>query len=148
MHSPDRIEPGLVLKYSYLWAEAAQDGRDEGSKDRPAVVVLAREMVADTLIVTVAAITHSPPRGTQDSVRLSDVVKARLGLDADASWVVTDELNSFVWPGHDLRPLGPRYAQKADDCYFGYVPNSVLQAVIRSIARNRDLRRMQAVKRS
>ncbi|WP_442880167.1 type II toxin-antitoxin system PemK/MazF family toxin [Aurantimonas sp. A2-1-M11] len=126
----------------------AQNGKEGGGKDRPAVVVLSREFVAETLIVTVAAITHSPPRGTQNSVEISTTVKQRLGLDADASWVVTDELNSFVWPGHDLRPLGPRYAARADDCYFGYVPNTVLQKVILSIAKNRSENWIRAVKRS
>ena len=30
-------------------------------------------------------------------------MKARLGLDADRSWVVLSEWNEFTWPGPDLR---------------------------------------------
>lgn len=87
MRLPDRIEPGLVLKYGYLWADEAEQGREEGEKDRPAVVVLKRELVRGTLIVTVAAITHSPPRAGQGAVEVSPVIKERLGLDEQASWV-------------------------------------------------------------
>jgi hypothetical protein len=32
--------PGLVIRYSYLWAREAEEGRDEGVKDRPCAIVL------------------------------------------------------------------------------------------------------------
>lgn len=37
-------EPGLVIRYAYLWDREAREGRDEGSKDRPCAIVL---VVAD-----------------------------------------------------------------------------------------------------
>jgi hypothetical protein len=32
-------------------------------------------------------------------------VKRHLGLDGERSWIVLDEINDFIWPGHDLRPV-------------------------------------------
>lgn len=147
MRLPDRIEPGLVLKYGYLWADEADQGREEGEKDRPAVVVLRRELVRGTLIVTVAAITHSPPRAGQGAVEVSPVVKERLGLDEQASWVVTDELNTFVWPGPDLRPIGKSHGPDSDNCYYGYIPNTLLRKITNGIGENRAEHRLRLVKR-
>ena len=32
-------------------------------------------------------------------------MKGHLGLDGERSWVVLDEVNDFIWPGFDLRPV-------------------------------------------
>jgi hypothetical protein len=57
------------------------------------------------IVVTVAAITHSLPARPQDASELPMDVKRRLRLDAQRSWVVCSELDRFVWPGPDLRPI-------------------------------------------
>ena len=36
-------EPGLVIRYSYLWHAGHRQGREEGVKDRPRAIVLAIE---------------------------------------------------------------------------------------------------------
>ena len=36
-----RSEPGLVIRYSYLWLSEYQAGQKEGAKDRPCAVILA-----------------------------------------------------------------------------------------------------------
>ena len=100
--------PGLVVRYAFLWSDEAAVGRVEGSKDRPAVIVLAQERRNDgAMIVTVAPITHRPADALR-AVEIPHKVKKHLGLDDDASFIVLDELNRFVWPGPDLRPLGRR----------------------------------------
>ena len=33
--------PGLVIRYSYLWADDAATGHEDGVKDRPSVIVMA-----------------------------------------------------------------------------------------------------------
>lgn len=45
--------PGLVIRYSYLWADEHRTGQEEGLKDRPCVIVVARHAVADRVLVTV-----------------------------------------------------------------------------------------------
>jgi hypothetical protein len=41
-----------------------------------------------------------------DAVEVPTVVKRDLGLDRERSWIVVTEVNSFLWPGPDVRPLG------------------------------------------
>jgi hypothetical protein len=52
--------------------------------------------------VGVVPITHTYPAR---AALLPPNLKRHLGLDADASWIVLDEANEFVWPGVDLRPI-------------------------------------------
>lgn len=105
--NPDPI-PGLVIRYAYLWGSERARGREEGSKYRPAVVVLA---VAATRHggreVTVAPITHRQPADPADAVAIPPDTAARLGLDADRSWILVTEVNQFAWPGPDVRPVAP-----------------------------------------
>lgn len=117
--------PGLVVCYSYLWWDEARQGREEGRKDRPCVVVLVVRAVGDETRVTVAPITHSPPTSLLEAVVLSAATKVRLGLDERPSWIVTNDLNSFSWPGVDLRPV--RRGTKR--CDFGVLPTSLLAEV-------------------
>lgn len=145
---PDDVYPGLVISYSYLWADEQQNGREEGIKDRPAVVVLSKNMKDGVLFVTVAAITHSPPRGEQGSIPVDPRIKERLKLDDDVSYVVTDELNTFVWPGPDLRPTAAGRGEPDASCVYGYIPQSLLTKIGLSIAEHRNQQRFRLVKRS
>ena len=61
MPLPDPV-PGLVLRYGYLWFDQHRRGQEEGSKDRPCVVVLAVQQDDGDTVVMVVPITHSPPR--------------------------------------------------------------------------------------
>jgi mRNA-degrading endonuclease toxin of MazEF toxin-antitoxin module len=107
MALPDPVA-GMVIRYSYLWSEDRRQGRDEGLKDRPCVVVLAVTREQDQIVVTVAPITHRPPQSDSGAIEIPANQKRRLGLDDEQSWIVTDELNKFDWPSPDLRPVDAR----------------------------------------
>jgi hypothetical protein len=96
--------PGLVLRYSYLWANDAALGCEEGHKDRPAAVVMViQPKGAAESRVFVLPITHSPLLpGTAALEIPADVCRAT-GLDAERSWIILSEFNEFLWPGFDLR---------------------------------------------
>ncbi len=97
--------PGLVIRYSYLWAREAAAGREEGVKDRPCAIILVVGHDADgSDIVRVLPITHAPPADPADGLEIPAATKLRLGLDPERSWIVLTEANDFVWPGPDLRP--------------------------------------------
>jgi hypothetical protein len=96
--------PGLVIRYSYLWASEHARGLEEGVKDRPCAVVLVSTDEAGDQVVTVLPISHAPPSDPRLAVEIPAAVKRRLGLDDDRSWVVVTEANRFTWPGPDLRP--------------------------------------------
>ena len=120
-------ELGLVISYSYLWHHEHNAGREEGIKDRPCVVVLAvRRPTPDVVTVRVAPITHSPPVDLRVAFALPAAVKQHLGLDAERSWVILDEVNEFAWPGYDLRPIG-----KSRDRYaYGFLPPRLFKALL------------------
>lgn len=98
-------QPGDVLSYAYLWAREADAGQEDGLKDRPSVVVLATQETGDRLRVLVAPVTHRPPERPEDAIELPPLVKRDLGLDRARSWIVTREVNSFRWPGPDVRVI-------------------------------------------
>ena len=129
-------EPGLVIRYSYLWQDEAEAGHEEGLKDRPCAIVLAAEIMKGDTVVYVLPITHSAPRNLDDAVELPQSTKMRLGLDDERSWVVVSEGNSFVWPGPDIRPLAGKSEKSAA---YGLLPKAVFDTV-----RNRFLARISA----
>src|SRR3954471_3508767 len=98
-------EPADVISYSYLWSREAAVGEESGRKDRPAVVVVARIEREAGILVLVAPITHTPPEKSTDAVEIPANAKQQLGLDRERSWIVVTELNRFIWPGPDIRPV-------------------------------------------
>jgi hypothetical protein len=96
--------PGLVIRYSYLWASEYARGQEEGVKDRPCAVVLTTADEAGDQVVTVLPISHTPPSNPLLAVEIPAAVKRRLKLDNERSWVILAEANRFTWPGPDLRP--------------------------------------------
>ena len=133
--------PGLVIRYAFLWSHEAEKGQVEGRKDRPAVIVIAQERRDDgAVIVTVAPITHKPAEANR-AIPVPPKVKRHLGLDEEASYIVLDELNRFVWPGPDLRPLS---RNKPGLFSYGILPHDLFRQVRDAAA---DLLRSRAAAR-
>ncbi len=129
-----------VISYVYLWSHEAAAGRDEGSKERPVVVVLATRERSHGLEVIVAPITTHPPQAGATAIEVPIRVRDLLGLGADRSWIVCDELNSFTWPGPDIRPIR---APGDPSPYFGKIPGRLYEEVrgrLAEVARERMLK--------
>lgn len=126
-----RPERGLVISYSYLWREEAEAGQPEGRKDRPCAIVLTSEVDNGEVIVTVAPITHAPPHRVDFAIEIPVEIKRGIGLDVERSWVVADEVNRFVWPGFDLRPV----AGKQGTFVYGLLPPRFFDRVIGALTR-------------
>jgi hypothetical protein len=118
--------PGLVLHYSYLWHEQHRKGWEEGTKDRPCVVVLAVTREDGDMVVTVAPVTHTPPRMAGEAVEIPVATKRRLGLDDGRSWIVVNEANRFRWPGPDLRSIPGKGVGQFD---YGVLPLGLFRQV-------------------
>lgn len=118
--------PGLVIRYSYLWADSATQGRDEGGKDRPAAVVLVVSEAGNTPRVYVLPITHTAPTGGVDALEIPQAVARKAGLDTARSWVVLSEFNEFVWPGFDLAHVPGR---KPATVAYGFLPPGFFAAM-------------------
>lgn len=104
-HWPDPV-PGLVIRYSYLWRREADQGREEGVKDRPCAIVAAVKNDPGGQTVYVLPITHSTPIDHSEAIELPQQTKLRLGLDGERSWVIISEANRFSWPGSIFMPRG------------------------------------------
>lgn len=112
-------EPGLVIRYSYLWLREHREGCDEGTKDRPCAIVLALFDGKEDQNVLVVPITHNPPEPGTQAIELPLTVKRHLGLDNARSWIVYSESNLFRWPGPDLRRV-PGYDDSS--VAYGFLP--------------------------
>ena len=137
--------PGLVIRYSYLWASEHARGQEEGVKDRPCAVVLTSTDEAGGQIVTVLPITHTPPSNPLLAVEIPAATKRRLGLDDDRSWVVLTEANRFVWPGPDIRPL--RSGDAASVAY-GPLPYALFEDIRQKFIAALKVRQASAVPRT
>ncbi len=142
-------EPGLVLSYSYLWKRQEKKGREEGEKARPCVIILATkisvsETSTDETVVTVVPVTSQPPEDSRAAVAIPPKVKQHLGLDSAPAWVIADEINRFIWPGPDLRPI-PGQAGRFD---YGFVPPRLYAAIKAALLNLHRARRLRAVDRT
>jgi hypothetical protein len=137
--------PGLVIRYSYLWAEEHRRGQEEGVKDRPCAIVLMTADAQGEQWVTVLPVTHTPPANREFSVEIPAATKRRLGLDDERFWVVLSEANRFLWPGPDLRPARQGDARSVA---YGQLPYALFEEIRKKFISAVRARRAAVVPRS
>lgn len=138
-------KPGLVIRYSFLWADDAARGQEEGEKDRPCAVVVATTDAKGDLVVFVLPITHSQPADANLAVEIPPDTKRRLGLDDERSWIIVNELNRFTWPGPDLRMRVPG---DPSSVAYGQLPARLFKKVIEKLDAAARTRRTRPVQRT
>jgi hypothetical protein len=136
---------GLVISYSYLWAEEHKRGQEEGMKDRPCAIVLVTQDEDAERVVTVLPITHTPQADPALAVEIPAAVKQRLKLDDARSWIVLSEANRFIWPGPDLRPGTPGDAASVA---YGPLPFALFEEVRTKLIAAIRAKRTRVVPRS
>ena len=124
-----RPEPGLVISFEYLWRYERDAGRESGRKARPCVVVLAVRKSRAGVTVAVAPITHLLPATGRPALELPAGVKAALGLDEQPSWIIADDINTFTWPGVDLRTL----PGQPGEFVYGRLPPGLLNRLVETV---------------
>ncbi len=144
MKIPDP-KPGMVISYSYLWAQEHDKGQEEGLKDRPCAIVSAVDTNESGALVTIVPITHTPPQNQDAAIEIPIKTKERLGLNYERSWIVCSEINQFEWPGPDLRPISRK---AGDKCAYGFLPPKLFQAVKTKILYLGRGRALKVIKRS
>lgn len=97
------------------------------------------------LQVIVAPITTEPPGAETHAVEVPARVRDYLGLDADGSWIVCDELNSFTWPGPDIRPVR---AAGDRSPFYGKIPGRLYEQVRGKLAEVAQGQRLKLTKRT
>lgn len=110
-------QPGLVIRYDYLWSDEAAVGRDQG-KERPACLIAATDPGISPRFVVILPITDRRPyRGTV-GIEIPAKVRTALGLDDAPSWVVVSEHNVDEWPNSGLAPV----PGKRGTFSYGFIP--------------------------
>jgi len=138
-------ELGLVVSYAYLWNSEFEEGQEEGIKDRPCALVLSSQNEGGNTIVAVVPVTHSPPQRPEEAVEIPAVVKRHLGLDEARSWIVVSEINRFIWPGPDLRPVS---RAEPDRFEYGFLPPGLFRQVLEKFEATVAARRLRTVPRT
>ncbi len=117
-------KPGLVIRYSFLWSRQKKRGAEEGAKDRPCAIIVATRKESDGEIrAVVAPITHAPPEEDAAAMEIPARARRSLGLDDERQWLRYDELNAFIWPGFDLRPIPGTKGKYA----YGMLPEALFE---------------------
>jgi|SRR5665213_628070 len=133
---------GQLVRYSYLWLDEHRRGVEEGLKDRPCLVVIATPSDEGETVFFVAPVTHSQPPPEALAVELPLATKQRLGLDQERSWIVTNEVNKFTWPGPDVRP------DAGGEVVIGFVPAKLARRAIENLRSHASRARFDSVSRA
>lgn len=141
------LEPkvGWLLSYSYLWADEHRRGAEEGTKNRPCALIAATRRDGDRIVAIVVPVTHSPPTDLATAIEIAAVTKARLGLDAQRSWIICNEANVFAWPGPDLRAAG---GQTPPSIWYGPLPPNLATAAREKLLGFAKIGRLRQVPRT
>jgi hypothetical protein len=110
-------EPGLVLRYDFLWHDDAARGTNDG-KDRPVCLVATSAPSIEPRFVVLLPITHTPPSGDVIGIEIPHKVKLSLGLDDEPSWVIVSEHNVDTWPNGGLSTIPGHPGTYA----YGFIP--------------------------
>jgi len=138
-------EAGLVIGYSYLWRREALAGLEEGREDRPCAIILATYQPVDGRHrIIVAPISHQSPIDPALAIEIPQRVKQALGLDWARSWVHF-EVNRFLWPGPDLRPVS---RDEPSRFAYGHLPPTLFAQIVRRIAELAAARSLPATART
>jgi hypothetical protein len=93
-------------------------------------------------IAYVLPITHTPPLNDEDGIEIPAATKQRLRLDAQQSWIITTELNQFIWPGPDLR------AAPTGEYLYGYLPEKLMRLVLDQVKKRARDKQLKSVPRT
>jgi hypothetical protein len=137
-----QAEPGLVLRYDYLWSRESAAGHGQG-KDRPTCLVAASDSRAKPRYIVLLPITHSPPAGDTIGIEIPRKVKQAIGLDDEPSWIIVSEHNIDEWPNAGVTPI----PGKPGIYSYGFIPPALFASVKKRFTELVREKRSKSVKR-
>jgi hypothetical protein len=146
---PAKPPVGHLIAYAYLW-QSQSNTREDGSKTYPTAVVMAREDIGSVPLAYVLGISHKPPMAEERALEVPPKLKRYLGMDAKPTWIYTDQLNVFAWPGPDLRLAEEisRLPTARGGCVIGALPTDWFEQVKAHLAESHRLKAVKAVNRT
>ena len=103
-------------------------------------MVIATNDAVGVSSVIVVPITSRPPAVPDDGMEIPAATRRRLGLQDEPCWVLLTEVNRFVWPGPDLRPVS---TVAGSSWTYGSLPAALFERLRDAVvarARSRGLR--------
>jgi hypothetical protein len=121
---------GQVVQYAYLWQHEKKQGWTDASKDRPAMIMYLHK-VGDKVLAAVCPFSTLAPAEDerQASVEIDEATRRGLGLTG-RQWARTDQINTFIWAGFDLRRVPGR---RPPSFLYGVAPASFFNAVLQKL---------------
>lgn len=101
------------------------------------MVVISRKVVGERMELLVVPVTTQPPLRAARGFEVPARVKAHLGLDAERCWIMVTEINRFIWPGPDVRPIR-RDGEVTPYC--GFLPERLFRPVLDAVIAGAELR--------
>jgi hypothetical protein len=149
MDCPDQPPIGNLIAYEYLWLSQSED-REDGKKTYPSAVIFAKRTILGNTLAFVAAISHKPPTASDRATEVPRKLKRHLGLDEDPSWIYTDQVNEFIWPGPDLRAADrlSSLPRARGTCVIGPLPDDWFDMLKNELIRNLRLGRARIIRRT
>jgi hypothetical protein len=98
-------------------------------------MVVATEKRPHGTELLVVPVTTRAPRAGDSTVEMPARVRQHIGLGDERCWIVADEVNSFTWPGPDIRPM--RRGSDVDPRY-GAIPGRLFDQVRQRLAGGAD----------
>lgn len=101
--------------------------------------------VGERTELMVVPVTMQRPRRVVDGIEVPARIKAHLGLDAERCWIMVTEINRFIWPGPDVRPI-----RRDGDVtpYYGFLPERLFRPVLDAVIAGAEAGVLKGTKRS
>ena len=149
MHVPDEPPIGNLVAYEYLWL-SQENTRHDGAKAYPVALIFAKKIIASLTLAYAVGMSHKPPHASEKAIEVPKKLKRHLGLDEDRSWIYTDQLNEFTWPGPDLRLAEwlSKLPSARNSCIIGALPNNWFALLKQDVIENLKLKRAAIIRRN
>ena len=149
MRIPKQPPVGHLIAYEYVWASQSAH-REDGAKSYPAAIVATRDDIGPTPLTYVLGISHKPPTASERAIEIPSKLKRHLGLDEEPSWIYTDQINVFAWPGPDIRPAEwlTDLPSARGNCVIGKLPADWFNQVMRHLAESYRLKAVRVIRRT
>ena len=108
-------------------------------------MIIAAPTVAGGTQVYVLPVTHATPSDPSLAIEIPQRIKQHLRLDDERSWIVLDEINDFLWPGYDLRPIPGSQPARMD---YGVLPPRFFDTVRTAFLALAQARRVKRIPRA
>jgi hypothetical protein len=149
MHIPDEPPIGNLVAYEYLWL-SQENTRNDGAKAYPVALIFAKKIIASVTLAYAVGVSHKSPHASEKAIEVPKKLKRHLGLDEDRSWIYTDQLNEFTWPGPDLKPAEwlSKLPSARNSCIIGALPINWFALVKQDVIENLKLKRAAIIRRN